>query len=36
MTVESIAVEEFVRRTVVGAAELLQAQLSARFSSSSS
>ena len=36
VTVESIAVEEFVRRTVVGAAELLQAQLSARFSSSSS
>ena len=36
VTVESIAVEEFVRRIVVGAAELLQAQLSARFSSSPS
>ena len=30
VTVESIAVEEFVRRTVVGAAGLLQALLSAR------
>ena len=36
VTVESIAVGEFVRRTVVGAAELLQAQLSARLSSSPS